>query len=592
MTSSDLRQKFLDFFEKQGHKIVPSSSLIPTDPSVLFTTAGMQQFKPYYLKGESPYGDRVASCQKCLRTSDIEYVGDKAHLTFFEMLGSFSFNGYFREETVRLAFEFLFDVCGLSKNRVWFTYFQGDSIAPEDLSSKKLLLKLGILADRIIAKDREDNFWGPTGEAGPCGPTIDIYYDLTGVPCSKGKDCSLDCSCGRFVELWSLVFNEYYQDKDKKIFPIEDKNGKKGVDTGLGLERLAAASQGKSNIFGTDLFEPLLQIIGKTDNLQEARIIVDHIKSSCFLISEGVLPSKTDKGYILRRLLRRAIRGKRILKTENQILIELAKEVINIYGKVYPQLTKRQEEILTVIQKEEESFSRALDRGLIQFKKLLANKQEGELISGKEAFNLYESYGFPIELTQELAKEEGFSVNKKEFEKELKSHQEVSRAGVEKKFGGLGKEAGNKEAIKLHTATHLLHSALRKILGEEVRQMGSDITPERLRFDFSFDRKLTEEEIKKIEELINEKIKQDLVVVREEMPLNQALEQGALSFFRQKYPAVVSVYSIKEPNSTNFFSKEICAGPHVDRIGDLGYFKVIKQESVGSGIRRIKAKLE
>ena len=376
MTSADLRQKFLEFFEKKGHKIVPSSTLIPTDSSVLFTTSGMQQFKPFYLKGNSPYGQNVTSCQKCLRTSDIKDVGDKSHLTFFEMLGNFSFDGYFRKETVKLSFEFLFDICDLPKNRVWFTYFEGDSTAPEDEESKQVLLDIGIASDKIVAKSREDNFWGPTGEQGPCGPTIDIYYDLTGVPCSKGDNCSLDCDCGRFVELWSLVFNEYYQDKDKNIFPIEEKKGKKGVDTGLGLERLSAASQNKENIFETDLFKPLLKIVGPTNNHQEARILVDHIKASCFLISEGILPSNTDKGYILRRLLRRAIRAKKIIEGEKNLLKNLAQKTIEIYGNSYSELVSRQTDILTVIQKEEEIFGKTLNKGLIQFKKLVLSKKD------------------------------------------------------------------------------------------------------------------------------------------------------------------------------------------------------------------------
>ena len=585
MDSNLLRQEFLDFFEKKGHKIVPSFSLIPSDPSVLFTTSGMQQFKPYYLEEKSLYGKKVASCQKCLRTSDIDDVGDNSHLTFFEMLGNFSFDDYFKEDTVKLALEFFLEKCKLPMDKMWFSYFKGDLQAPEDIKSKEILISNNIPEQRIIATGRKDNFWGPTGIEGPCGPTIDIYFELRNKPCEKGKECSVGCDCGRFVELWSLVFNEYYQDSNKDIFSIGEKGGKKGVDTGLGLERLAAASQGKETIFETDLFKPLINIIGKDERSKEARIIADHIKGASFLISGGIMPSKVDKGYILRRLLRKAIRCKKVLNGSENLLTDLAKKVIELYKNVYPELEFKEKDILRVIQKEEEDFSKALDRGLIQFEKLLANKKEKTMISGEETFNLFETYGFPLELTEELAKEKGFLVDEKGFRNERNKHQEISRAGAEKKFGGIGKEVKNKEAIRLHTATHLLHSALRKILTNNVKQMGSDITKERLRFDFSFDRKLTNQEIEKVEDLINEKIKENLEIRKEKLSLQQAIKSGALSFFKKKYPETVSVYSISD------FSKEICAGPHVGRTGELGQFKIIKQESVGSGIRRIKAKL-
>lgn len=582
MNSFKLRQEFLDFFEKKGHKIVPSSSLIPTDPSVLFTTAGMQQFKQYYLEGNSPYGKKTVSSQKCLRTSDINDVGDKSHLTFFEMLGNFSFDDYFKEETVKLALEFLFGNCNLPTDKMWFSYFKGDAQAPEDIQSKGVLINNNILEQRIIAMGREDNFWGPTGAEGPCGPTIDIYFELKDKPCEKKEKCLLGCLCGRFVELWSLVFNEYYQDKSKKLFLIEEKNGKKGVDTGLGLERLAAASQGKETIFETDLFQPLIEIIGKEKDSKEARIIVDHIKASCFLISQGIVPSKIDRGYVLRRLLRKAIREKRVLGAGDNLFIDLIKKVTELYKDIYPELSSRQADILAVVQKEEEDFSKTLERGLIQFEKLLAQKKGEKVISGREAFSLFETYGFPLELTEEIAQEKDFSVDTQSFQEALREHQEISRAGAGKKFGGIGEKA-TLEATKLHTATHLLHSGLRKILGSDVHQMGSDITSERLRFDFSFDRKLSNEEVKAIEDLVNQRIQEDLAVRREETSLEEALKSGALSFFKEKYPEKVNIYSI------NGFSKEICAGPHVGRTGELGRFNIIKQESVGSGIRRIKA---
>jgi len=578
MDSSFLRQEFLDFFEKKGHKIVPSFSLIPSDASVLFTTSGMQQFKPYYLREKSPYGKKAVSCQKCLRTSDIDDVGDDSHLTFFEMLGNFSFDDYFKEQTVKLALEFFLDVCKLPMDKMWFSYFKGDSQAPEDLESKEILINNNISEQRIIAMERDDNFWGPTGVEGPCGPTIDIYFQLKDKPCGKGKNCLLDCECGRFVELWSLVFNEYYQDKNKKIFSIEEKGGKKGVDTGLGLERLAAASQGKETIFETDLFEPLISIIGNNKKAKETRIIVDHIKGACFLISAGIIPSKIDKGYILRRLLRKAIRCKKVLQGDDNLLTDLAKKIIEIYKDTYPEFNNKRQDILTVIKEEEEVFSSSLEAGKKEYNKLTE-------LTGKAIFNLYSTHSVPVEISMSWAEEDSKEIkNIDDFYKLQEEHKKISRAGAEKKFGGVGKKTGE-DAARLHTATHLLHSALRRILTDSVRQMGSDITSERLRFDFSFDRKLTDEEVGEIENLINKKIKEDLEIKKEELPIQEAIRKGALSFFKEKYPEIVSVYSI------NDFSKEICAGPHARHTGELGQFKIIKQESVGFGIRRIKAKL-
>jgi len=569
MRSKDIRKKFLKFFEKKGHKIVPSSSLIPTDPSVLFTTAGMQQFKPYYLGVPSPYGKNVCSCQKCFRTSDIDEVGDDKHLTFFEMLGNFSFGGYFKEKAICLAIEFLTKECKLKLEDLKFTYFKGEGEIPEDSESKNILLDLKIPEEKIVGMGKEDNFWGPTGKEGPCGPTVEIHV--------KG------------TEIWNLVFNEYFRDKNKNFSPLKQK----GVDTGMGLERLAMILQKKETVFETDLFFPIIQEIEKISpqsyksKPKNFRIIGDHIKGATFLISEGILPSNVERGYVLRRILRRAIRYGKLLDLPKNFLIPLSQKVIEIYKEVYPELKSREEEILTVIQNEQEKFEKTLEKGLKEFKFQIENcKRKGlKKFPGKIAFDLYQSFGFPLELTIEMAKEEGLLVDEREFEEEFKRHREISRRGAEKKFGGIGKEV-TYEAIKLHTATHLLHAALRKILGEHVKQMGSDITPERLRFDFSHPKKLTKEEIKRIEDLVNQKIKENLEVKKEEMSLKEALESGALAFFREKYPEKVTVYSIGD------FSKEICAGPHVKRTGELGHFKIIKEESAGSGIRRIKAILE
>jgi alanyl-tRNA synthetase len=566
MNSNELRKKFLNFFEKRGHKIVPSSSLIPTDPSVLFTTAGMQQFKPYYLGEPCPYGPNVASCQKCFRTSDIDEVGDERHLTFFEMLGNFSFGGYFKEEAIEYAFEFLFRELKLPIERAKFTVFKGDEEVPEDKESPRIWQKLGVPKEKIVGMGREDNFWGPTGLEGPCGPTTEIHIDG--------------------IEVWNLVFNEYYKDREGKLTPLKQK----GVDTGMGLERLAMISQNKNSVFETDLFEPIIKILStfniehRTSNIRSQRIIADHIKGSVFLISEGVLPSNVERGYVLRRILRRAILHSKILNLPKNSLIEAAKKVIEIYKNVYPEVLSKQADILTVIENEKEKFEKTLEKGLKKLKLQIENckLRKEKLLPGKIVFDLFQSYGFPFEITKEIAKEEGLDVDEKDFQERFKKHQEISRVGAEKKFGGLGKVI-DYNMVKLHTATHLLHAALREILGEKVKQMGSDITPERLRFDFSFDRKLTEEEIKKVEDLVNQKIKEDLEVKKEEMSLEEALKSGTLAFFKEKYPARVTVYTIGN------FSKEICAGPHVKRTSELGNFKIKKEESAGKGVRRIYA---
>ena len=564
-SSTELREKFLDFFAKKGHRIVPSSSLIPTDPSVLFTTAGMQQFKEYYLGKPSPYGKNVVSSQKCFRTSDIEEVGDESHLTFLEMLGNFSFGGYFKEEAIKLALEFLIENCELKMGDLRFTYFKGDKVIPEDLESKKIWLKLGIPENKIIGMGREDNFWGPTGKEGPCGPTTEIYVNGS--------------------EIWNLVFNEYYQDRNDKLIPLKQK----GVDTGMGLERLAMVCQQKPSVYETDLFLPIINELRVRNyeirNIKAERIIADHIKSAVFLVADGILPSNVERGYVLRRILRRAIRYGKILNLQKNFLIPLVQKVIEIYQDIYPEALSKQADILTVIQNEGEKFEKTLGKGLAQFDKLLKSKiknQKSKIIDGEEAFDLYQSYGFPLELTRELTREEGFEIDEKNFQEKFKKHQEISRAGAEKKFGGIGKEA-NYEATKLHTATHLLQAALREILGNQVKQMGSDITPQRLRFDFFHPKKLTSEELKRIEDLVNQKIRENLEVKKEEMSYGEAIKSGALAFFKEKYPEKVTVYSV------NNFSKEICAGPHVKQTSELSHFKIVKEESSGSGIRRIRA---
>jgi len=568
MKSDTLRQKFLDFFKRKDHMIVPSSSLLPTDPSVLLTTAGMQQFKDYYLGKPSPFGKNVASCQKCFRTTDIDEVGDERHLTFFEMLGNFSFGGYFKEDAIKMALEFLIKECNLSFEKMKFTYFKGDKEIPEDTESKKILSKLNVQKDKIVGMGREDNFWGPTGLEGPCGPTVEIHING--------------------IEIWNLVFNEYYKDREGKFTFLKQK----GVDTGMGLERLAMIVQQKKNVFETDVFLPLIEKI-PTKNVKSQRIISDHIKGAVFLISDGVLPSNVERGYVLRRILRRAILHSKINNLDKNVLIEVAKNVIEIYKGTYSELISKQSDILTVIENEIEKFEKTLELGINMLKKKIndCKAKKERFLPGEFVFDLFQSYGFPLEITKEIVRSEGLAVDEGDFQLRFKKHQEISRVGAKAKFGGHGliKEEDifkNYSAVRLHTATHLLHAALREILGTKVQQMGSDITVERLRFDFSFDRKLTKEEIEKIESLVRQKIKENLRVKREEMSLKEALESGALAFFKEKYPERVTVYSIGD------FSKEICAGPHVKETKEVGGFKIKKEESAGKGIRRIYATLE
>ena len=620
MNSDELRKRFLKFFEEKGHKIVPSSPLTPSDPSVLFTTAGMQQFS-LYLAGEKDilkdFGNRhLTSVQKCIRTGDIEIIGDDTHHVFFEMLGNWSIGedpktGYFKEGSIKYALEFLDDL-GLDKNRLWATIFKGEKSIPKDKRSLKISQDSGFSKERIKEFGMKDNFWGPVAETGPCGPCLEIFYDRGKEAGCGQKDCGPNCPrCKRFIELWTLVFMEYLKDEKGKFKLLSQRN----IDTGMGFERLVSILQEKPSAYETDLFWPIISEIRKmmkvekteesssfdrlyspsvafekdkekffqeaesSKNLKSWRILADHIRASVFIAAEGIVPSNVERGYILRRLLRRAIRFGKLLDLPKNSLIPLAQKVIEIYKNAYPELQSQQAEILTIFQNEEEKFGKTLMVGINETATCL---EKGD-ISGKDAFRIYETYGFPLEMIEEMAREKKRKIkNKEDFYRAQKKHQEVSRAGVEKKFGGIGKKA-TYEATKLHTATHLLHQALREILGEHVRQMGSDINPKRLRFDFSHSQKMTPKEIKKVEDLVNQKIKEDLEIKEEEMPYEKAIESGALAFFREKYPSKVTVYSI------NKFSKEICAGPHIKRTSELGHFKIIKEESSGAGVRRIRA---
>ena len=538
MNSSEIREKFLKFFENKGHKRAASSSLVPEgDSSVLFTTAGMQQFKPYYLGVKDAMKDfgslNTTSVQKCVRTSDIEEVGDERHLTFFEMLGNFSFGGYWKEEAIKYAHEFVTKEMGLKIDFV--TVFEGEPGVPADEESEKIWKSID---ENIVVKrfGRADNFWGPTGEEGPCGPTTEIYVDG--------------------IEIWNLVFNEYYQKKDKTLEPLRVK----GIDTGMGLERLAMVSQRVETVFDTDLFVPILKVGG-------GRVVADHVRTAVFMLADGVRPSNTERGYILRRLIRRAY-------FKNKELEPVIDAVFATYNGIYDFDPKTKE----LMVEETTKFEKTLSDGLKQLEK------------GLDPFILFTTYGFPFELTKELALEKGITVDEEDFKKKFQEHKELSRLGANEKFkGGL---AGHSEMeVKYHTATHLLHQALHDVLGDEVAQKGSNITPERLRFDFSFSRKMTDEEKRRVEEIVNEKISQALPMQKVVMPKSEAEKTGARSFFGEKYPDEVSVYYIGE-SLEEAYSKEFCGGPHVENISVLGKFKILKEESISTGTRRIKAVLE
>ncbi len=594
-SSSELRRLFLEFFEQRGHKRVPSSSLIPADPTSLFTSAGMQQFVPYLSGTSEPPYRRACSVQKCLRVDDIEEVGDATHHTFFEMLGNWSFGDYFKEEAIDWALELLVHQCGFDQERLWVSIFKGKDNIARDSEAEKIWMKKGFPRERIFEYGVEDNFWGPVSAIGPCGHSSEIFYKKSGEPC--GPDCHPNCECGHFVEIWNLVFMEYNKTKEGKFVKLAQQN----IDTGLGFERVVALLQNKDTPYETDLFQPLIDKIqefsGRSykNNVRDFRVIADHLRAVCFTVSEGILPSNTGRGYVLRMLLRRMFRHAYQLEMGSDFYPALIDEVIEIYGGQYPELEKRREEIKEVIRKEENRFGQTLDKGLSQFQKLIKEKTEknSSVISGEEAFDLYQSYGFPLELTRDLARERGFRVDEEGFHKAFEEHRQASRKGADKKFGGVGiEDLGGREevrqATRLHTATHLLQSALREVLGEHVEQMGSDITPERLRFDFSHPEAVTKEELDKVEKWVNDKIEGGLTVSREEMPYEKAVDSGALAFFKAKYPRKVFVYAV----GPDPVSKEICAGPHVENTKELGRFEITKEESVGAGMRRIKAVLK
>ncbi len=585
MNSEQIRQKFLDFFAKRGHTIIPSAPLVPeNDPSVLFNTAGMQPLVPYLLGEKHPAGKRIANVQKCVRTQDIDEVGDNTHDTFFEMLGNWSLGDYFKEDAIKWSYELLTSKEGfaLDPKRLYITCFDGDENAPKDTESFEIWKKVGIPENRIYFMPAKSNWWS-AGDNGPCGPDTEMFYDITeeGLGDLNKEEYLIADEKQQVVEIWNDVFMEYLKKDGKVVGKLSSKN----VDTGSGLERVTMALQKKNNIFDTDLFKPIMEKIDEftssTDSslTKSKRIVADHIRTSVFMIGDGVTPSNTDQGYILRRLLRRAVRHADKLGMKHGALFWIAETVIEKYKDVYRELVAKKETIKTEIDKEEQKFRQTLEKGIREFEK------------GTDPFILFTSYGFPIELTEEIAIERGQKIDKQKFEEEFKKHQELSRAGAEKKFkGGLGDTS--EKSLQYHTATHLLHQALRDVLGNHVTQKGSNITPERLRFDFTHTAKMTDEEKKKVEEIINQKIKDSLPVQVESLPKEEAEKTGALHFFGDKYGDTVTVYFIGE-NLDHAYSKEFCGGPHVKNTSELkGTFKIQKEEAVSAGVRRIKAVIE
>ncbi len=602
MESQEIRKKFLAFFERRGHVVVPSSSLIPDDLSVLLTTAGMQQFKPYFLGKADPMKDfgtrRTASIQKAFRTSDIDEVGDESHLTFFEMLGHFSFGDYFKKETIEWTYELLTGVFGIKPDRISATVFAGDEAIPFDQESYNAWLQF--LPEQKIRKGpRADNVWGPAGPEGPCGAANEVYVDD--------------------LEVATLVFMEYFCAQDKSLTPLPQK----GVDVGWGFERLVKVLQNAPNIFETDLFAPLFEsfnMLPLSVSVVQQRVIIDHARGSSFLIVDGVRPSNKEAGYVLRRLMRRIFTYESICKLPPHLLNGIIHNIVNIYREFYPEILKEQDITLVEFRKERDVFTRAFKRGLDELKKRYPGPQTQEVVRGKpfnpfvagqrvgrEAADLHQTYGLPAEIIREHLKYNFYEFDENEFneavEKAFKKHQEISRAGQERKFGGHGllldtgelKASDERElkiVTRLHTATHLLNAALRKVLGPAIEQQGSDITVERTRFDFTFPRKLTAEEIKKVEDWVNEVIRHDAKMEFQEMSYEEAVKTGALRFFREKYPARVKVYTVSDPKTGEVFSKELCGGPHVTHTGEIGYFKIIKEESSSAGVRRIRATAE
>ncbi len=592
LTSRELRQLFLDFFKEKGHAVINSASLIPeNDPTVLFTTAGMHPLVPYLMGEKHPAGKRLADVQKCVRTGDIDEVGDASHCTFFEMLGNWSLGDYFKKEAIAFSWEFLTDEkwLGIPKDKLYFTCFEGDHDAPRDTVSHDCWVEMGVDPSHIFYLPKKNNWWGPAGQTGPCGPDTEMFYDTGKPACSD--TCSPACDCGKYLEIWNDVFMEYNKVGEGKFEPLAQRN----VDTGMGLDRTVATLQGVESVYDTDAFTGTLSVISSLsgkgykdspDVTRAFRIVADHIRCAVFILGDhrGVTPSNVDQGYILRRLIRRAIRFSMQLDIPEGGLLKVAEAVIGQYGEFYTELANNKEKILSELDMEEQRFARTLKKGIREFERLVESI-EGKRISGVEAFRLYDTFGFPLEFTQELAGEKGFDVDEEGYHAAFAEHQKKSQAGAEQRFKG-GLADNTEETAKLHTATHLLQAALRTVLKDDgVAQKGSNITAERLRFDFSFPRKMTPEEIKEVEALVNSVIESDVPITCDEMTVEEAKASGAIGLFESRYAERVKVYTMGD------FSKEICGGPHARHTGELGRFTIKKEEASSAGVRRIKAVL-
>ena len=593
LTSESLREMYLNFFRSKGHAVIPSASLIPeNDPTVLFTTAGMHPLVPYLLGERHPAGNRLTDVQKCVRTGDIDEVGDSSHCTFFEMLGNWSLGDYFKEQMIPWSFEFLTspEYLGIPVEDIAVTCFAGDEDCPRDEESALLWKKCGIKPEHIFFLPKSGNWWGPAGTTGPCGPDTEMHIIRNHKDADRLSSDEFDkAEKGTFLEIWNDVFMQYNKTAEGTYEPLKQRN----VDTGMGLERTLCILNGVDSVYETDIFENAIAKIeeltgkkyGEGEEVTKAfRVVLDHVRTATFMLGDdhGIVPSNTDQGYILRRVIRRAVRYGRNIGLPKGALNEVSKTIIEKYRGVYGELSRNAAHIAEELNKEEEKFSATLKQGIKEFEKVAAALPAGGMIDGHSAFRLYDTYGFPVEITMEMAREKGLSVDEEGYRAAYAEHQEKSRAGSEQKFA-CGLADHKEETTKLHTATHLLHAALKKVCGEDVNQKGSNITEERLRFDFNFPRKLTPEEVKQVEDLVNGEIAKDEPVVMKEMTLEEAKEQGFTGLFESKYGERVKTYSI------GGFSKEICGGPHVGRTGALGTFKIAKQENVSAGVKRIKA---
>ena len=586
MDAQQMRETYVDFFKERGHAYIRSAPLIPeNDPTVLFTTAGMHPLVPYLLGEKHPAGNRLTDFQKCVRTGDIDEVGDASHLTFFEMLGNWSLGDYFKEESIGWSYEFLTSVLGMDPNHLAVTAFAGEGDIPRDEETAQIWKSHGMRDDQIYFYGKEDNWWGPAGQTGPCGPDTEIFFDDGRPKC--GPDCGPSCHCGKFTEIWNNVFMQYFKDAEGKFTPLKQKN----VDTGMGLERILRILNGKETVYDTPLFTGIIgkleDLSGKkygenADDTKAFRIVSDHLRAATFILGDGVVPAKIGQGYILRRLIRRASRYMSKLGIEKTCMREIAEVVVSEYSKAYPELERNKDFIYTNITAEEEKFRETLTKGLRRFNEMIAENGDKKVLDGEMVFRLYDTFGFPVELTRELAAEKGLEVDMEDFDKRFKTHQDNSRAGADQQFkGGLADHAV--ETTKLHTATHLLNAALKKVISPDINQKGSNITAERLRFDFNLDRKCTPEELAEVEKIVNDAIKAAIPVVCEEMTYEEAKARNAVGVFTDKYGEMVKVYTIGD------VSCEICGGPHVSNTSELQGFKIKKEESSASGVRRIKA---